>query len=279
MAPPAEVPAHVIRRSRFRDNNGNIISNKIWKTTEYRVTKTAWERVLQENPLREPYRGAWSLRLQQEMCSLGPVDGDTLNSILSWKTEDSQCSKCQLKLHDFPDRCGQQCYDWWRNCGPMSRLENDCELRPLPWNSGFPGHGVYLKETTPGGARMPSIARGQLVGEYVGELVPLDRDGAEYAGQQNGRYIFEGPFKRWLIDAGKWGNSSRFINHHCRPNLKAVPVVVGGRRLVTFRALRAVRAGDELTVNYGSAYFTRYNEKCRCNCKGTVVAHDPEPAP
>ncbi|KAK7968693.1 hypothetical protein PG988_007766 [Apiospora saccharicola] len=278
MAPPAIVP-DANRRERFRDKDGNIISD-IWKTSEYRVNKNAWTRALRVKPAREPYRGRRLRQLTQAMNSGGPTDGDTVNSVLSWETEKDQCWVCKRQLNDDPNSCGQRCYDWWRDLGPQDRLENDCEIRPLPWNSGFEGHGVYLKNWTPGGAKMPSITRNDMVGEYVGELVPWDREGHdEYEGEAEGRYIFEGPNKRWLIDAGKWGNTSRFINHNCRPNLIAVPMVVGGRRLITFRALKAIKAGDELTIHYGESYFNRYNEKCRCNAKGRPVAHDPEPAP
>ncbi|KAK8097452.1 hypothetical protein PG984_016591 [Apiospora sp. TS-2023a] len=260
MAPPAIAPDGN-RRERFRDKGGKIISD-IWKTSEYRVNKNAWTRALRLKP-----------------APGGPTDGDTLNSVLSWQTEKDQCWVCKRHLNDDPNKCGQQCYDWWREQGPQGRLDNDCEIRPLPWNSGFKGHGVYLKEWTPGGAKMPSITRSDMVGEYVGELVPCDREDHEYGGEAEGRYIFEGPDQRWLIDAGKWGNSSRFINHNCRPNLIAIPVVVGGRRLITFRALKAIKAGEELTIHYGESYFNRYHEKCRCNALGRPVAHDPEPAP
>ncbi|KAK7923625.1 hypothetical protein PG985_007696 [Apiospora marii] len=280
MAPPAEIPRNGGRREKLRDHSGNIINN-IWKTFEYRVSKPVWKRALREEPPRQPYTGRWFLQLHWEMNQPGPNTSDTINSILSWQTETSPCYVCGA-LRNATNQCGQACYDFWRsNAGPMGRLDKDCEIRPLPWNSGFPGHGVYLKERTPGGARMPSITRGQLIGEYLGELVPCDAPGGEneYEGEASGRYIFEGPHSNWLIDGGKWGNASRFINHHCRPNLKAVPVVVGGRRVVTFRALRAIRAGDELTVHYGEAYFNKYNERCLCNCKGRVVLHDPEPAP
>lgn len=280
MGRPCRIPFADCRRERFRDNNGNVINNinNIWKTTEYRVSKPAWRRVLRENPPRNPYTGAWLLQLQQEMSQPDPSNGDTVNSILSWQTETPRCWACGLQ-RDATNRCGQACYDWWRGPGPQGRLDRDCEIRQLPWHSRIPGHGVFLQERTPAGARMPSITRGQLVGEYVGELVPCDRPGADYAGEAGGRYIFDGPFRNWFVDGGKWGNASRFINHHCRPNLKAVPVLVGGRHVISFRALRAIRAGDELTVHYGQSYFTEVNERCLCNCKGAVVAHDPEPSP
>uniref|UniRef100_A0AC35FTD0 SET domain-containing protein n=1 Tax=Panagrolaimus sp. PS1159 TaxID=55785 RepID=A0AC35FTD0_9BILA len=63
----------------------------------------------------------------------------------------------------------------------------------------------------------------------------------------NGEPIF-------VIDATDYGNSSRFINHSCDPNLEVVLVkgYFNGHfySRVTFFSVRKIQAGEELTFNY-----------------------------
>ncbi|CAO3702735.1 unnamed protein product [Rhizopus stolonifer] len=53
---------------------------------------------------------------------------------------------------------------------------------------------------------------------------------------------------------------ARFINHDCDPNC----VFVQQASNVTFRALKVIKLGDELTVSYGDHYFGIDNCECRC---------------
>ena len=55
------------------------------------------------------------------------------------------------------------------------------------------------------------------------------------------------------IDAAKCGNASRFVNHSCEPNLLPIAVRTGNLEpRIGFFALRAIAAGEELTISYGS---------------------------
>ncbi|KAK7941579.1 uncharacterized protein PG986_013966 [Apiospora aurea] len=273
MAPTAFVPGNAINRRRFREPDGTVIPG-VWKTNEYRVTKPTWRPVLREdNPRRHPYKWKWHEKLTEAMDAAGPTNENTINALLDWKTAGAKCQVCGLFCGS--DQCGQACYEWFR-AGNVARLENECELRPLHYRSKIGGHGLFLRADAPA-----SIQRGDLVGEYLGELVPLE-PGPENPNaadavdaSANSRYVFNIQ-DRWNVDAATWGNETRFINHHCAPNLKSVVIVVGGRRLITFRALRAIKAGEELTMNYGDGYF-QPGEQCYCNVNGGVKAHDPRP--
>jgi SET domain-containing protein len=80
-----------------------------------------------------------------------------------------------------------------------------------------------------------------------------------------------------VIDAKYGGNSSRWINHSLRPELR-------GRRgngRVFIKALRNIRAGEELNYDYGLIIDERYTPKlkaeypCWCGakaCRGTLLA-------
>ncbi|KAK8054846.1 hypothetical protein PG993_000073 [Apiospora rasikravindrae] len=264
MAPTAFIPTASISRRRFREADGTLIPN-VWKTNEYRIAKPTWRRMLQEKPEREPYTGPWRAKLTLAMERPGPSDEDTLNAVMDWQTDNMRCQICGARCKDAG--CGQACYQAWRSAGPMARLENECEIRPLFYRNKIGGHGLFLKADVPA-----SIQRHELIGEYVGEVIPADAD--EDNATATSTYVFDvkGFFH---VDAAGWGNETRFINHHCDPNLKAAVVIVGGRRIVSFRALRAIRAGDELTINYGVEYFE--GEMCYCNVNGGVVAHPPRP--
>ncbi|KAG1175619.1 hypothetical protein G6F70_003959 [Rhizopus microsporus] len=53
---------------------------------------------------------------------------------------------------------------------------------------------------------------------------------------------------------------ARFMNHDCNPNC----AFVKHGNEVTFRAVRAIKPGEELTVKYGDHYFGINNSECRC---------------
>lgn len=76
------------------------------------------------------------------------------------------------------------------------------------------------------------IAQGQYICEYVGEIISAaeaERRGKIY--DAVGRtYLFDldfnGTDNPYTVDAAKYGNVSRFINHSCNPNLGVWPVRV-----------------------------------------------------
>ena len=80
-----------------------------------------------------------------------------------------------------------------------------------------------------------------------------------------------------VIDGARGGNSARWINHGCEPNCEAVE---DGTR-VFIRALRRIRPGDELLLDYRLAVDGRRTAAvkrlyaCRCGaqgCRGTMLA-------
>jgi SET domain-containing protein len=61
------------------------------------------------------------------------------------------------------------------------------------------------------------------------------------------------------IDAAQ-GNEFAFVNHACQPNLY---VRITGTH-IEFYTLRRIRAGEELTCDYGE---THHDGKRKCNCR------------
>ncbi len=118
--------------------------------------------------------------------------------------------------------------------------------------------GFAVKRTTRGlglFARKP-IPRGKLVIEYTGRLLP-----AEEAYRKGGRYLFEVNSK-WIIDGAGRENLSRYINHSCRPNCE--PRTRGMKVLIYAR--RNIKAGEELSYDYGKEYFDDLIRPMGCKC-------------
>ena len=100
------------------------------------------------------------------------------------------------------------------------------------------------------------IPKGKRIIEYTGPLVSN-----EYVeNRPNGKYFF-GVNSKWSIDGTPRSNTARYINHSCRPNSEAI---ISGRR-VWIWSKRAIKAGEELSYDYGKDYFDIHMGKaCRC---------------
>lgn len=114
--------------------------------------------------------------------------------------------------------------------------------------SAIDGQGVFAAEAIPARRK---------IGEVRGEPVSLKEAHARSRGQA--RIMMIAVSDRRAIDASRSTDALRFINHSCRPN--AVLKLNQGR--VEFHAMRAIAAGEELTVRYGE---THHGGRLRCRC-------------
>lgn len=76
--------------------------------------------------------------------------------------------------------------------------------------------------------------------------------------------------QRYDIDGAKGRNPARYINHSCAPNCEAY--IIRGR--IWIYSLRDIKAGEELTYNYGFDVDTWDEHPCRCGterCVGFIV--------
>lgn len=136
--------------------------------------------------------------------------------------------------------------------------------------SGVHGRGVFAVQ---------DIAEGELVLEYGGERITWKealRRHPHNPAEPNHTFFFHID-DRCVIDGGVKGNSARWINHACAPNCESE---IDGDR-VFIRAIRNIRAGEELNYDYGLVIDEPYTAKlkaeyaCRCgarNCRGTMLA-------
>ena len=107
-------------------------------------------------------------------------------------------------------------------------------------------------------------------GVYAGERIPANRKVIEYTGERISRKETkrrgEGEFtylftldNYWTIDGAFGGSGAEIINHSCFPNL--VPRIFKGH--IVYMSLRAIKPGEELTVDYN---FTYTGDKSPCSC-------------
>jgi len=114
--------------------------------------------------------------------------------------------------------------------------------------SRIDGQGAFAAEAIPARRK---------IGEIRGEAVSV-REARKRAKNMTRIMIVELSETR-AIDATRSTDPLRFTNHSCQPN--AVLRIRQGR--VEFYAMRDVRVGEELTVNYGE---THHEGKLRCRC-------------
>lgn len=116
-------------------------------------------------------------------------------------------------------------------------------------------------------------------GIFAAEDIPANRKVMEYRGERISRvetkrrsnsqltYLFA-LNDYWCLDGSVGGSGAEYINHCCEPNL--VTRII--KEHILYMSMRAVRKGEELTVDY---HFAKNVEKvpCKCgakNCRGTI---------
>lgn len=110
------------------------------------------------------------------------------------------------------------------------------------------------------------IPRDSFIIEYTGERLPTP-EALERERRDGARYIMMLD-ARWSIDGAARENRARYVNHACKPNAEAL--LSGGR--VRIVARRRIRAGEEITMDYGRAYFDLFIREGGCRCAGCVRA-------
>ena len=152
------------------------------------------------------------------------------------------------------------------------------QLRPLAATTREPAPRVRGQPADPQKFAVqvrPSRIDGQ--GAFAAEAIPARRKIGEIRGEaisvREARRRARGVARIMIvelsetraIDASQSTDPLRFTNHSCQPN--AVLRIRQGR--VEFYAMRDVRVGEELTVNYGETHHEG-RLRCRCGAPGCV---------
>ena len=129
-------------------------------------------------------------------------------------------------------------------------------------------HGLTIKKSHINGKgcfATIAFARRKKIADYAGERIT----NAE-ANRRARRRILRicAVDERWSIDGSRGGNGTHYINHSCEPN--CFMKILHGH--VQFYALRDIRPGEEITLDYISTLHPD-TKRCHCrapNCRGTI---------
>ncbi len=118
--------------------------------------------------------------------------------------------------------------------------------------SRIDGQGAFAAEAIP-----PRLK----IGEIRGESISVAE--ARMRATRSERIMIVELSARKAIDFSKSTDPMRYTNHSCRPNARLC--IRQGR--VEFYALRAITAGEEITVDYGETHHEG-RLACRCGAPG-----------
>lgn len=124
------------------------------------------------------------------------------------------------------------------------------------WEPG--GYDLRVKRSSAGLGLFAGedIPKGACVIEYVGRVISKEE---EYSSKS--KYLFEISKSKTIDGKPRW-NKAGYINHSCRPNCE--PDIHKGRVFII--AIRGIKAGEELSYDYGKEYFHDHILPHGCRC-------------
>lgn len=109
------------------------------------------------------------------------------------------------------------------------------------------------------------IAPNEIIIEYVGQIIRhiiADMRENAYKTSGIGSYCFRVDDET-IIDATKYGNLNRYINHSCNPNSYAKILVINNQKKIVIYSKKSISAGEEITYDYKMPY---EDDKILCLC-------------
>ena len=122
---------------------------------------------------------------------------------------------------------------------------------PLRLGRSVTGFGIFAVEDIPAK---------RFIIEYWGKLVP-----SEVANAIGGRYLFDLENGKTILGSTR-KNIARYVNHACRPNAE---VRIAKNRVYIYSTKR-IKAGEQVTYDYGKEYFDTFITAEKCLCRTCV---------
>ena len=130
-----------------------------------------------------------------------------------------------------------------------------------------------------------NIKKGEFIIEYKGLLRSHEEGDAAYDNEDETGHTFLFTLNEdYVLDANIKGNDARWINHSCDPNCDSEHVDAENgdksKDRIEIKAIRDIKAGEELSYNYGIRLAERHTPKlkklwaCLCGspkCTGTML--------
>ena len=100
------------------------------------------------------------------------------------------------------------------------------------------------------------IAKDQMVGEYTGIVMATKEiKDTKYTWDYLAGYDEQGKEFKFSVDAAKFGNEMRFVNHDYQPNAVMKYIPQGGVWHVVYIASRPIKKGEQILTDYGKRYW------------------------
>jgi SET domain-containing protein len=127
-------------------------------------------------------------------------------------------------------------------------------------------HDGYIVKRSSAGLGLfatKEYTRGDHIIEYTGERISTDE-----ANERGGQYLFT-LNKDVVIDGKGRENTSRYINHACKPNAEAV--YDEEEEKIDIMARKKILPGEEITYDYGKEFFNEYVKPKGCKCSACTT--------
>lgn len=114
------------------------------------------------------------------------------------------------------------------------------------------------------------IKKGEIIAIKSGCLISRDDLVKKSARVQEARMQIDDDLYLAPASEEEVESSMIYVNHSCEPNLG-----VSGQ--IVFVAIKDVKQGEELTVDYGTAFTDYLNMECNCgakDCRGIITGND-----
>lgn len=216
-----------------------------------------------------------------ENCFTSPLHVDrTINSLTFCECVGDcsvGCNCSSLSFRCWYDDEGKLVSDFNFADPPMLfECNRACQCHRGSCNNRLVQHGITSRlvlfriENKGWGVRAAQpISKGSYVCEYIGEII-TDFEADQ---REDDSYLFDLDNKdgeTYCIDARRYGNIARFINHSCEPNLIPVKVYVDHQDLkfprIAFFAVRDIDANEELAFDYGDKFWIIKYKSFTCSC-------------
>lgn len=127
-------------------------------------------------------------------------------------------------------------------------------LAPVVVKRSRAGLGLFATTT---------LTRGAFIIEYTGEHITH-----EESDRRGGKYLFI-LNKKIVVDGKMRKNTARYINHGCTPNAEAETDDEDAK--IRIHARKKILPGEEITYDYGKAYWKEYIKPYGCKCSACLT--------
>ncbi|KAK3605277.1 hypothetical protein CHS0354_001393 [Potamilus streckersoni] len=181
------------------------------------------------------------------------------SSVRCWYDKDAHLiPEFNMLEPPFIFECNRAC-KCWTTCNNRV-VQNGVLSRLQVFRTAGRGWGVKT---------LVNIPRGTFICEYIGEYI----SDSEADRREDDSYLFDldnRDGETYCIDARRYGNVSRFINHLCEPNLVPVKVFIDHQDLrfprISFFSSRDIKAQEELGFDYGEKFWIIKWKQFTCAC-------------